>query len=454
MANPISPPPGNPQRHVGRSTFFPLLSNPSQLWSKGYLLPAAAVIALVMYIFLVSGNIFWQIGAITYLITGAGCIVIYRLCGRRHLWWPMIGMFAVGMLLFMSPPWQIIYPLFELINPAAGLRGSPIFAARFAAFLSVGFREEIFKALPVLLLAGYTWYARRGLNAAGSLPFGVNEPLDGILLCVAAGAGFAIPESLDQYLFAPILKMCSADALPIECTRAIAQGFKEGFFRAFGSISAHIAWSGYFGFFIGMAVLRPKAAAVLLLAGLIPPAILHAAYDAAVSGKASSPIAIPVAMLGYALLVAAILKARQVSPTRSQNFATVVTAPQPLTGPRSPQPQQQVSAWPAAMGKSPPAATALVLKIGPVTRTLAAGMPIEPILLGKAGAGRGKAPIAEIAANPSEPGVLGLRNLSDRVYRAKLPTGKMTNVSNGQTVRLSPGVVIDFGGIEGIVQAK
>jgi hypothetical protein len=125
---------------------------------------------------------------------------------------------------------------------------------------------------------------------------------------------------------------------------------------------------------------------------------------------------------------------------------------QPTTAPLPKSPVRQPEApAPVATADSRSRASAFVLKIGPVTRVLTAGTSIEPVHLGAAGAGRGKGPIAEIVANPREPQVLGLRNVSDRVYRAKLPTGKAIELLRDHTMRLSSGVVIDFGGIEGMV---
>jgi uncharacterized RDD family membrane protein YckC len=94
------------------------------------------------------------------------------------------------------------------------------------------------------------------------------------------------------------------------------------------------------------------------------------------------------------------------------------------------------------------AATVLVIKIGPATLRLTPGMSIEPALLGAAGTGQGL--IAKIAASPDAPG-LALLNMSNRVYRARLPGGRTIDVPGGQSLPLSPGVVIDFGGVDGVV---
>jgi uncharacterized RDD family membrane protein YckC len=98
------------------------------------------------------------------------------------------------------------------------------------------------------------------------------------------------------------------------------------------------------------------------------------------------------------------------------------------------------------------ASSAMVLKIGPVTLLPAVGMTIEPRLLGSRGAGRGKGPIADIMADLDDPSALALRNLSHQPYRATLPDGRTVDLLHEDRVRLLPGTVIDFGGIEGALQ--
>jgi len=160
----------------------------------------------------------------------------------------------------------------------------------------------------------------------------------------------------------------------------------------------------------------------------------------------------------------------ELSPTRAANFATlgdpVIAAvssryrapPPPPPSAAAPEIKPSPPRAPAAAAEAKPQeaapATTLVVKIGRVTRAVAAGTTIEPMHLGMAGAGRGHGPIAEIVPNPNDPSVLGLRNLSDRTYRATMPDGKAIEIARGETARLVAGVIIDFGGIEGTVQAR
>jgi RsiW-degrading membrane proteinase PrsW (M82 family) len=90
--------------------------------------------------------------------------------------------------------------------------------------------------------------------------------------------------------------------------------------RLLGAISGHMAYSGYFGYFIGLAALRPDYRWRVLSVGYLTAALLHALWN---TMGAVSPLLLALSgMLSYGCLAAAILKARSLSPTRAQNFAT------------------------------------------------------------------------------------------------------------------------------------
>ena len=64
------------------------------------------------------------------------------------------------------------------------------------------------------------------------------------------------------------------------------------------------------------------------------------------------------------------------------------------------------------------------------------------------GAGR-----ASIEAHPTRPDVLGLRNQSEASWQAMLPSGEHHTIEPGKTVRLLPGLQINFGSEKGFVCA-
>jgi RsiW-degrading membrane proteinase PrsW (M82 family) len=477
MANPMSPPPpGMSGRNVSRSTLFPLLGDRSDLMSKGNLIPIAATVVAGAALFAVlhgvlssinlfpnpdlnlAFKVFWILaGYISFLAN----YYIYMLCGREKPWWLIVGVFLVMAALIGGPLGQLVGLYNSHVDPNAA---TGIWAI-LGAFFGPGLAEEFTKALPVAALAvvGIFWKAPLGRR------IGVLEPLDGILIGVASATGFALIETVSLYV--PHTMLVVLKAMPgATIGTASFYGLVLLLARGFLNIAGHLAYSGLFGYYIGLAVLRPASAPRLLIVGWLTAAALHGAWDATSSVTNDQSIIqyvalIVVGVLSYACLCSAILKARKLSPTRAQNFAawgdSVVlepaqgAQPQPQAAPAAGEPQPQVRLQGGVQAPKVAAASVpLIIKIGTVTRMVSAGTTIEPMHLGRAGAGRGKGPIAEVVSNPSKPGLLGLRNLSDRAYRAKQPSGQVIDVRRGDVALLSAGVVIDFGGIEGVVQAK
>jgi RsiW-degrading membrane proteinase PrsW (M82 family) len=79
-----------------------------------------------------------------------------------------------------------------------------------------------------------------------------------------------------------------------------------------------MSYSGYFGYFIGLSVMKRSKRWTILAIGWLTSSLLHALWNTVGGGL----LGIFVGVVSYAFLMAAILKARQLSPTRHQNFAT------------------------------------------------------------------------------------------------------------------------------------
>ena len=173
--------------------------------------------------------------------------------------------------------------------------------------------EESLKALPIL---GVYLIGQR-LPSPWRERIGVCEPLDGILLGAASAVSFTLVETLGQYVPEIIRNMTQADG-------AVAVGQLLGlqllFPRILGSVAGHMAYSGYLGYFIGLSVLKPRQRWQIIGVGYFTAAALHTLWN--LMGLISSLLMAVVGVLSYAFLTAAILKARVLSPTRAQNFAT------------------------------------------------------------------------------------------------------------------------------------
>jgi RsiW-degrading membrane proteinase PrsW (M82 family) len=177
-------------------------------------------------------------------------------------------------------------------------------------FFGAGLMEELLKALPVLgayflgMLFSSPWRER----------IGVWEPLDGILLGAASAVGFTLLETLGQYV--PEIM----NNVTLQAGEGQLLGLQLLIPRILGSVVGHMAYSGYLGYFIGLSILKPSKRWRILSVGYLCAATLHALWNA--TGYVSPLLLAVVGVLSYAFLASAILKARALSPTRSQNFAT------------------------------------------------------------------------------------------------------------------------------------
>jgi len=81
--------------------------------------------------------------------------------------------------------------------------------------------------------------------------------------------------------------------------------------RILGSVSGHMAYSGYFGYFIGLSVLKPKHRWKILAIGYLSASLLHALWNT--TGYINPVILALVGILSYAFLTASILKAKAIS---------------------------------------------------------------------------------------------------------------------------------------------
>ena len=154
--------------------------------------------------------------------------------------------------------------------------------------------------------------------------FGLLEPLDGIVMGVASGSGFFIAETLVQYVPGAMKQVKYPGSQAFD-------GLVLLLGRGLPDIAEHSAWAGLFGYFIGLAALRPNMAYILVPLGWLSAAALHAGWDA-IDVVTSNGIVILsfwvfVGLLSYALLAGAIFKAREISPRRHSRVAAGLHRP-------------------------------------------------------------------------------------------------------------------------------
>jgi RsiW-degrading membrane proteinase PrsW (M82 family) len=256
---------------------------------------------------------------------------INQMCGQARSGWfqALVSVFTFWLL--TTPFWDYWYDIFYYVIPGQSLeKSSNAFAVIAGDIFGTGLSEEGLKALPLIGLAlislAFAFWSRRTrgrlsafLSGVGN-HFGLREPLDGIVLGAASGSGFFIYETLVQYV-----------PMVIDDAKHPANGSFDGLVqllaRGLPQLTAHSAYSGLFGYFIGLSVLRPGMAVLLIPLGWLTAAVLHGAWDATNDLVESITIGVPlrvvIGVLSYALLAGAIFKARDISPSfadRCRNY--------------------------------------------------------------------------------------------------------------------------------------
>ncbi|MGF1489324.1 MAG: PrsW family glutamic-type intramembrane protease [Prochloraceae cyanobacterium] len=294
----------NLENSITFSQFLPLASS-EDLRQKGYLLPGILTVIWVVLLFANAGDpgndTFFNF-LIALFLGGGGFSFIYQLCGKKKPFWILFLPIILTPILLYSPVWAAIAIVFREILPGQIPGKNDNFITVFIAyFFGAGLAEELLKALPILFL---NW-----LSKMLSYPkLEVKEPLDGILLGAASGLGFTLLETLGQYV--PNLIQ----------TQGALSGLQVLIPRIVGSVFGHMAYSGCLGYYIGLASLKPKQRWQLLGMGYLIASVIHALWNTSVilGGWALALSGIT----AYCLLTGAIIKARQISPNRKDNFAT------------------------------------------------------------------------------------------------------------------------------------
>ena len=412
-----------------------------------------------------------------------GLVVFFYARPGRPLWcyvWP----FGVVAVLLATPLSQLYFIPFRNILPGnvGGLTEQSGWLATFVAhFFGAGMCEELMKATPTLAAAAI---GIRAVGQAGSPTwqttfFRIRGPLDGVLMGIFAGAGFIFMETAFEYV-------PDRAAMIAKATGDQAFGWLFGMQlllpRVFTGMVGHMAWSATFGYFIGLAVIRPKHAVQLVGGGWVAAATTHALWNS----TADYGLLFAVAIAGVTAVMAAavILKGRQLNQKmfgdgpdtygsividRSGGAAMVpaypVAAPQPAFAPQAaanaqqrafvPQPAMVAPAF-QAYAPSPPVADEKPLAID-IDGLMIPIMPNQPLDLAGEPAlgGRGAGVRADVVPHPTRPGVLGLRNTGDKPWVARLRDGRVQQIDRDQNLRMAVGVRLEFGdGLIGNVVAR
>ena len=317
--------PASPAPHqnsdLTMSQLIPIVSVRQDLYRKGYLLPGILTVIMVVLLFVAQGKLFnWLLA---FYLGSGGFYFIYRLCGKHKPWWVFIVSALFTAMILISPILQVFIWIFRGILPGNVSSASAGFISQLIShFFGAGMMEELLKALPIV---GFLLWGAQ-LHSPGRERIGVWEPLDGILIGAASALGFTWLETLGQYV-PGVIEEVAAEAGAAAGANA---GLQLLIPRILGSVAGHMAYSGIFGYFIGLSVLIPSKRWLILGVGYFMASGLHAVWNATGSmlgGDFDLIALMVVGIAAYAFLVAAILKARQLSPTRARNFATWMGPP-------------------------------------------------------------------------------------------------------------------------------
>jgi RsiW-degrading membrane proteinase PrsW (M82 family) len=304
-----------PDAEITLTQLFPIFSTGLDLRRKAYLWPGAIGVVFVVALFMaIESPLIFNLLLASFLAIGC-YYLIYRLCGKHKPAWVLLGTALSTVALLQSPVLSIFIWFFRDLLPGNISTDDRILSfpvQLIKMFFGAGLMEELLKVLPLLVILGWG----RSLSPKRRDHWGIVEPLDGILLGAASAIGFTMIETLGQYVPAMVQDAQLQAGLELSQLR----GLQLLIPRLLGAISGHMAYSGYFGYFIGLSVLRPRYCWQILLIGYLTAAGLHALWNT--MGGVSPVLLAIVGMVSYAFLAAAIVKARSLSPNRTQNFAT------------------------------------------------------------------------------------------------------------------------------------
>ncbi|MBV6622775.1 MAG: PrsW family intramembrane metalloprotease [Rivularia sp. (in: Bacteria)] len=300
---------------VSFTQLFPIVSTGKDLTSKAYLIPGILTVIFVVLMFATVGKPEANQVIVAVYIAFAAYYFIYQLCGKHKPWWVLLTVALSTALILVSPILDLFLFIFREILPGrlpTGQETITFTELLVRMFFGAGLMEELLKILPVIGI----YLIGLKLSSPWKERVGVWEPLDGILLGAASAVGFTLLETLGQYV--PEATQSAAIQSGAETGQLV--GLQLLIPRILGSVAGHMAYSGYLGYFIGLAVLKPKLGGQILLVGYLSASALHALWNT--TGANNALLLVIVGVLSYAFLMAAILKARALSPNREQNFAT------------------------------------------------------------------------------------------------------------------------------------
>lgn len=224
-------------------------------------------------------------------------MLLYRLFADRDLTFR----WAIGMVLFTC---FVMVPVLEVYlafppHITEWLTTRAFLPFQFVGYVAgVGVREEMCKAAPLLALA--------------LLSARMKKPLNGLVLGMMSGVGFAAAENV-YYVYKTVSLAADATRQTGALGNLVVPVYNNVIRMAMGPF-VHGCLSGIFGYLISLAATDAHRRIPLLMAGLGLSAFLHGLYDTVVGY--SQLLALLVQAFTYFLLMTYILKARGLASAR------------------------------------------------------------------------------------------------------------------------------------------
>jgi RsiW-degrading membrane proteinase PrsW (M82 family) len=384
--------------------------------------------------------------------------IIYKLCGIRKpfFWLAFVGCSAFALGAVMETHCSLLQRLDSLsgwIISHDALKSASFFDRWAAHFFSGALPFEAIKLAPVLIAFGIG----RALSSPWRERLGIWEPLDGVLLGATAGVGFNVAQSIYGLAFHLNCSLDSATyaTYSLKSPNSLLLLLP----RSLGEMAGHAAYTGFLGYAIGLAIVRPRRRWLTLLVGLLISTLAHSLSMATTEFDSYKIFALIESIVFYCLLAAAILKARQISPSRAYNFATSLIddsvaarlagadlqiASAQAAGTRQ---ESSLTAQPGpAQGTARPVFT---LYVSGNVITLEEGRKLAPGEISGLTAASGGDSVAQVVCSPKHPGDVGLRNDSGTTWKARLPWGLEGEIPPGKAIRLARGMIFFFGDVRG-----
>jgi RsiW-degrading membrane proteinase PrsW (M82 family) len=318
----------------------PVLAPKTRIWEHGLFWPGLLTAIMTCYLIFVDNapDIYFRV--VAYYIVAMIVIIFYVNSGTQKRWPALIMAGLITALIIWVP--QIMNSYYVIVRHWPGGLEQPAEGAGFLQqfyyyFVDAGLVEELMKATPLLIGLAITlaFFSQRPFAREIVNRLGVRNPMDGVMMGIAAGGAFTLVETLELYVHNVnhdaaelIRQLGSSLAVNLdEKTAALFDqfsqfaadnaGFNKGIVlllpRILGALVGHMSYAALFGYFIGLAALYRSKIALLIPLGWILAATVHGAWDA-VASLGRPYLVFLVAIISFLLFFIYFVKARALIP--------------------------------------------------------------------------------------------------------------------------------------------